>query len=169
MENSSIVQQSADYQQPSRHPILQFLCSLCKLEKHFPSECPIYNSPEKRKTILLEQKRCILCLKEGHSSPLCKSGKRCRKCGGRHNFLVCDPSPQCIVSSEPNEFLFPPNPHTANPNFGWMVPPATMVKRPAQNSALTRASHTKMLNLARELVKVLSEAELDLSQGANME
>ncbi len=43
------------------------------------------STPDEKKTFLIEQKRCFLCLATGHSRQNCRADYRCRVCNGRHN------------------------------------------------------------------------------------
>jgi hypothetical protein len=65
-------------------------CSLCdEGQRHRPSECPIYRSPQQRRNRIREQGRCFNCLRNNHNSYDCNEQKRCSNCGGKHNFLIC--------------------------------------------------------------------------------
>nr|CAD2209456.1 unnamed protein product [Meloidogyne enterolobii] len=63
-------------------------CSLCQ-GNHFPSECTKYGNTQARKDRLLEQNRCLKCLREGHQANDCPNHRRCSRCQGPHHFLVC--------------------------------------------------------------------------------
>uniref|UniRef100_A0A914NSF5 Uncharacterized protein n=1 Tax=Meloidogyne incognita TaxID=6306 RepID=A0A914NSF5_MELIC len=65
-------------------------CSLCTTgPEHLPSQCTTWNTPQKRQKRLLEQHRCLNCLRNDHLLNQCQSVKRCRSCRGRHHFIVC--------------------------------------------------------------------------------
>nr|CAD2175834.1 unnamed protein product [Meloidogyne enterolobii] len=65
-------------------------CSLCIAgPEHLPSQCTTWNTPQKRQMRLLEQHRCLNCLRDDHLLNQCQSVKRCRVCKGRHHFIVC--------------------------------------------------------------------------------
>ncbi|KAL7079170.1 hypothetical protein ACQ4LE_001254 [Meloidogyne hapla] len=65
-------------------------CSLCGVgPEHYPSKCPTWNISQKRQSRLLEQHRCLNCLRGDHTLNQCPSPKKCRTCGGRHHFIVC--------------------------------------------------------------------------------
>nr|CAD2194082.1 unnamed protein product [Meloidogyne enterolobii] len=64
-------------------------CSLCQEGGHFPSECTKYGNTQARRDRLLEQNRCLNCLRDGHRAIDCPNHRRCSKCQGRHHFLVC--------------------------------------------------------------------------------
>ncbi|CAK5059142.1 unnamed protein product [Meloidogyne enterolobii] len=63
-------------------------CSLCQ-GNHFPSECTKYGNTQARKDRLLEQNRCLKCLREGHRANDCPNHRRCSRCQGPHHLLVC--------------------------------------------------------------------------------
>jgi len=65
-------------------------CSLCTAgPEHLPSQCTTWNTPQRRQMRLLEQHRCLNCLRDDHLLNQCQSVKRCRVCKGRHHFIVC--------------------------------------------------------------------------------
>ncbi|CAK5078999.1 unnamed protein product [Meloidogyne enterolobii] len=64
-------------------------CSLCQEGGHFPSECTKYGNTQARRDRLLEQNRCLNCLRDGHRAIDCPNHRRCSKCQGHHHFLVC--------------------------------------------------------------------------------
>ncbi|CAK5029519.1 unnamed protein product [Meloidogyne enterolobii] len=63
-------------------------CSLCQ-GNHYPSKCIKYGNPQARKDRLIEQNRCLKCLREGHRANDCPNRRCCSKCQGPHHFLVC--------------------------------------------------------------------------------
>uniref|UniRef100_A0A914LPS1 CCHC-type domain-containing protein n=1 Tax=Meloidogyne incognita TaxID=6306 RepID=A0A914LPS1_MELIC len=65
------------------------VCSLCQEGGHFPSECTKYGNTQARRDRLLEQNRCLNCLRDDHRAFDCPNHRRCSKCQGRHHFLVC--------------------------------------------------------------------------------
>uniref|UniRef100_A0A914H6C6 Integrase catalytic domain-containing protein n=1 Tax=Globodera rostochiensis TaxID=31243 RepID=A0A914H6C6_GLORO len=64
-------------------------CSLCSEMGHVPSGCPRFNTAGKRQRQLTDQRRCHLCLREGHQIEQCTSPHRCSRCQGRHHVMVC--------------------------------------------------------------------------------
>uniref|UniRef100_A0A915NWI0 CCHC-type domain-containing protein n=1 Tax=Meloidogyne floridensis TaxID=298350 RepID=A0A915NWI0_9BILA len=74
---------------PPQSPI-EYGCSLCNTgSTHKPSRCPMFNSRNRRKARLLEQRRCLNCLYDGHMLNRCRAANKCRRCGGRHHFMLC--------------------------------------------------------------------------------
>uniref|UniRef100_A0A915NAY9 Uncharacterized protein n=1 Tax=Meloidogyne floridensis TaxID=298350 RepID=A0A915NAY9_9BILA len=63
-------------------------CSLCG-GNHLPSHCTQYSNPKARKYRLLEQHRCLNCLRDDHLTFDCQNNRRCSKCRGKHHFMVC--------------------------------------------------------------------------------
>ena len=72
-------------------------CCYCQ-QSHYPSSCNEMVLPEKRKAILRGAGRCLICLKRGHISKLCRSSSRCNICHGKHHISVCAWS---VSSSKP--------------------------------------------------------------------
>lgn len=64
-------------------------CSLCGKYGHAPSKCPEFDTADKRKHRLMQQKRCLLCAREGHFIGDCSSRESCSHCGGKHHFIIC--------------------------------------------------------------------------------
>ena len=63
-------------------------CYFCEGE-HLSFQCERVTDPNKRKEILLKQKRCFICLKRGHRANSCNSNRRCRKCNNKHHQSIC--------------------------------------------------------------------------------
>ena len=49
----------------------------------------VNTKPEVRKSIVMKEKRCFICLSASHRAGECKKKWKCFKCGGRHNFAIC--------------------------------------------------------------------------------
>lgn len=64
-------------------------CYFCT-NSHYSNECTIIKDIEKRKSLLMDAKRCFNCLRIGHISKNCQSNFRCKKCNRRHNTAICD-------------------------------------------------------------------------------
>ncbi|KAF6207443.1 hypothetical protein GE061_018686 [Apolygus lucorum] len=66
-------------------------CMLCENVEHKQlEECPKFKkmSVERRCQYLAEGLLCFLCLKRGHRSMVCRSGRSCRTCKRRHHELL---------------------------------------------------------------------------------
>ena len=63
-------------------------CVYCK-EIHFSASCGKVEDPNRRKEILVKERRCLNCLKPGHVASVCKNPKTCRHCGERHHQSIC--------------------------------------------------------------------------------
>ena len=49
-----------------------------------------YSTPQERKARLEEQKRCLKCLQQSHSTEQCPRAFSCRNCGSLdHHFIIC--------------------------------------------------------------------------------
>ena len=64
------------------------LCVFCRRD-HPSKNCDVITKPEARKSIVMKEKRCFLCLSSSHRANECKKSWKCFKCGGRHNFAIC--------------------------------------------------------------------------------
>ena len=56
-------------------------------DNHPTETCTNTYTPTERKKMILREKRCLLCLKEGHSVNQCKAPP-CRQCKGKHHRLL---------------------------------------------------------------------------------
>jgi len=65
-------------------------CYFCDGE-HYSDSCQNITDVKERKSRLIEQRRCFVCLRQNHVSKNCKSNMRCRKCNRRHHTSICDP------------------------------------------------------------------------------
>ena len=63
-------------------------CSYCQ-QPHPSNTCGIVTQPHARKQMLQKAGQCFICLRRGHVSKKCDSGKRCGKCSGRHHISIC--------------------------------------------------------------------------------
>ena len=63
-------------------------CFVCKKE-HFADKCEEVKDIKKRVEILTNVKRCLNCLRFGHSMATCYSKTRCNHCNGKHDAIVC--------------------------------------------------------------------------------
>ncbi|XP_066923479.1 uncharacterized protein [Clytia hemisphaerica] len=64
------------------------LCIFCRRD-HYSKNCDIITKPEVRKSILMKESRCFVCMKTGHSAGKCRKNWKCQKCQGRHNTSIC--------------------------------------------------------------------------------
>ena len=64
------------------------LCVFCRRE-HPSKSCDVITKPEVRKSIVMKEKRCFICLSASHRAGECKKKWKCFMCGGRHNFAIC--------------------------------------------------------------------------------
>jgi len=86
---------SSGKQQPKR----KLQCLLCSGE-HWPSACPQFSEPDKRRQRIGALNRCYICLKEGHRASECSSGKKCRHCDSpTHHSLTCKQGPHPSTGS----------------------------------------------------------------------
>ncbi|KAL3100298.1 hypothetical protein niasHT_027703 [Heterodera trifolii] len=66
-------------------------CSLCGKTGHQPSRCHKYSSVQAKRRRLIEQRRCLRCLRPDHNTSHCTSGYKCRKCQRQdHHWLICE-------------------------------------------------------------------------------
>ena len=63
-------------------------CVYCS-DLHYSASCMKVTSPNNRRNILVESKRCFKCLFHGHQLKDCKSKRNCCNCGGRHHQSIC--------------------------------------------------------------------------------
>ena len=63
-------------------------CLFCG-NQHYSSSCSVVTNPDARKKILMEKKRCFVCLRGGHISRNCTSNSKCFRCQGRHHVAIC--------------------------------------------------------------------------------
>ena len=79
-------------------------CVYCNKEGHSPSKCRSITNVTSRKDILLKDRRCFLCLQDGHSARECSSKYVCNKCKkGKHHISICNgktPETMTAFSSE---------------------------------------------------------------------
>ena len=66
----------------------QVRCVYCN-ELHYSASCEKVTTPNDRRSILIESKRCFKCLMPGHQLNECKYPRSCRNCGGRHHQSIC--------------------------------------------------------------------------------
>ena len=64
-------------------------CVYCK-QNHFSASCSSVKNVVDRKSILLKEGRCFVCLKTNHRAQNCDSNKKCRRCGRRHHQSLCE-------------------------------------------------------------------------------
>ena len=60
---------------------------------YYSASCEKINAVPARKEILKKERRCFLCLSNGHRVSHCTSNKRCRKCGRKYHQSICEPNP----------------------------------------------------------------------------
>nr|CAD2207241.1 unnamed protein product [Meloidogyne enterolobii] len=98
------------YALPPQSPVEEYGCSLCHTgPTHKPSRCPMFNNRNRRKARLLEQGRCLNCLYDGHMLNKCRAANKCRRCGGRHHFMLC-------TQRQPKKRVYYPNGHHDGPS-----------------------------------------------------
>lgn len=68
-------------------------CEFCKA-RHFSFKCPTYLAKDQkgREKMVRDQKLCVNCLRPGHFSRDCGSGK-CNRCDAKHNSTLCPANP----------------------------------------------------------------------------
>ena len=94
---SSLVSQ----EDPPKKPH-QVRCVYCN-ELHYSASCEKVTTPNDRRSILIESKRCFKCLMPGHHLNECKYPRGCRNCGGRHHQSICFRSRGPIQNETSNE------------------------------------------------------------------
>ena len=62
-------------------------CPYCQ-KGHAPEQCHLVSSPEVRKQFMRGAGRCFVCLKRGHLSNKCHSGRKFAKCTGFHHISI---------------------------------------------------------------------------------
>ncbi|KAL7075976.1 hypothetical protein ACQ4LE_004799 [Meloidogyne hapla] len=124
----------------------QFWCSLCR-GNHPPSRCSVYNNPHARKIRLLEQNRCLNCLRDDHRTFDCRSNRRCSGCRGKHHLMVC-------YSRIPKAQMLEPN----RKNDNQCANPAVAVK--AKRRRLSEEKAKILQEKDKKIVKLLSELML---------
>ncbi|MEO0683526.1 MAG: DUF1759 domain-containing protein [Cyanobacteria bacterium J06649_11] len=63
-------------------------CIFCK-GSHNASFCGIVTSPDARRSVLMREGACFVCLRRGHNSGNCRSNIVCSKCKLRHHTSIC--------------------------------------------------------------------------------
>jgi hypothetical protein len=132
-----------------------------------PSKCTKYNNPQARKDRLIEQNRCLNCLREGHRFKDCPVDRRCSNCQGRHHFMVCfskankpgrrSPVPKARNSTqmqaiEPSNAVEEPKPKGKEVDqleihgFGGAMSNPLRIKSPTLNSTEEIATPFEMMN-----------------------
>eukprot|EP00731_Ephydatia_muelleri_P027563 Em0019g436a len=66
-------------------------CCYCE-QDHQPSHCTRVTDIEEKKSILMKNGRCFVCLKRNHRARECRSSLRCSACGRRHHISICSGS-----------------------------------------------------------------------------
>ena len=64
-------------------------CDFCKKTNHMPQNCKTVTKPEARRSILLKEGKCFVCLAKGHITSKCKLAKKCGKCEKMHHVSLC--------------------------------------------------------------------------------
>ena len=68
-------------------------CTYCH-KSHPSARCDIITDAKARKSLLLKQGRCFICLKKSHIALDCQSTTRCFKCQGKnHHASICEQDP----------------------------------------------------------------------------
>ena len=63
-------------------------CVFCS-GNHSSHKCSVVQSPNDRKTVLMQNGRCFRCLSAEHQSWTCKAVKGCFRCGRNHHQAIC--------------------------------------------------------------------------------
>jgi len=69
-------------------------CVYCGKTNHKSHQCRTVTKPRARKEILMKERRCFLCLKQGHSIKNCRSNYTCFTCDRKHNSSICMGKPK---------------------------------------------------------------------------
>ncbi|CAK5083275.1 unnamed protein product [Meloidogyne enterolobii] len=102
---------------PPQSPVEEYGCSLCHTgPTHKPSRCPMFNTRQRRKARLLDQGRCLNCLYDGHLLNKCRAANKCRRCGGRHHFMLC------VQRQNKKRVYYPTGQHVGPFNSNWRQP-----------------------------------------------
>ncbi|KAL3086338.1 hypothetical protein niasHS_008437 [Heterodera schachtii] len=118
---------------PSRPEQLGNSCSLCGKTGHQPSRCHKYSSIQAKRRRLIEQRRCLRCLRPDHTTSHCTSGYKCRKCQRQdHHWLICEegdkpPAPSRTGTKPENRTMLvgdipPGGRHSPSPILGTASP-----------------------------------------------
>ena len=59
-------------------------------KRHYSTSCTAVTDPRTRKNILRENKRCFVCLKDGHFVRNCNGNIKCYHCSCRHHSSICN-------------------------------------------------------------------------------
>ncbi|KAL3109065.1 hypothetical protein niasHT_012627 [Heterodera trifolii] len=108
-------------------------CSLCGKTGHQPSRCHKYSSVQAKRRRLIEQRRCLRCLRPDHTTSHCTSGYKCRKCQRQdHHWLICEegdkpPAPSRTGTEPENRTMLvgdipPGGRHSPSPILGTASP-----------------------------------------------
>lgn len=73
-------------------------CTYCKAP-HASELCTQVVSVDKRRKILISEKRCFRCLRPGHTVRECSDTRTCRSCSGKHHVSVCSPESSRVKSA----------------------------------------------------------------------
>ena len=67
-------------------------CNFCSKRGHYTDRCKelLDLQGEARYLAIQRADLCFRCLKKSHHSRICPSKRKCSKCGGNHNLLMCD-------------------------------------------------------------------------------
>eukprot|EP00794_Sanderia_malayensis_P011704 gene11704-12922_t len=76
----------------------------CTRNEHYSSQCMEVVDIKERKAMLLNGKRCFVCLRQGQQARECNSPKKCFNCKGKHNTAICYKG---MKSSEKEENFLP--------------------------------------------------------------
>lgn len=71
-------------------PPAKVFCTYCK-SPHASELCTQIASIDKRRKILMDEKRCFRCLRQGHTVRECNDTRTCRSCSGKHHVSICSP------------------------------------------------------------------------------
>ncbi|XP_033100115.1 uncharacterized protein LOC117103640 [Anneissia japonica] len=93
---------SSSYRQLNQDP-----CPLCSnTESHLIIRCPVFtsNSPEERRRMIKESRRCFLCFKPGHVAGRCRrpDRRRCQTCRLYHHRLIACPPDVGMENTPPS-------------------------------------------------------------------
>lgn len=88
-------------------------CVYCK-GNHFSASCNSVKSVMERRSVLLKEGRCFVCLKSNHRAQNCDSDKKCRRCGRRHHQSLCEGNYGSTGSGPGNDSKNETSTNTAN-------------------------------------------------------
>ena len=86
-------QKGSQSQRQKPRPLQCLFCS----KNHKSHECRTIVDYDSRKNIVIQKKRCFICLRTGHMAAQCKSNMNCFTCSGHHHAAMC---PKTLLKSQ---------------------------------------------------------------------